>query len=377
MPIAVGFLSGAAPPGPRRRRLLDRLRHRGAAAATSRRSRSTSSTARSTEIQATTGSGSAGERSADPARAARRATDGRGRLRPAALHRRAPAGRARRADDRRDREGGRRARRARAPRADALGRPHAHGRDRDERRARRAPRGRLRDLPADPSRCSRRPPRASAEAVASFERASVEWKLDGIRIQVHRRGDEVRIYTRNLNEITHALPGIVAGRALPRRAAGGVRRRGDLDGRRRPAAFQETVSQIDSEAPPEGIVTFLFDLLHVDGDDLLDTPLAGARRAARSRSRRSSRSQRVLTSDPEEGAARARRGAARGTRGRRRQGRRLALRGRPPRQGVAQGEAGAHLRPRRRSARNGATAAGRAGSRTCTSARATRARASS
>jgi DNA ligase-1 len=32
-----------------------------------------------------------------------------------------------------------------------------------------------------------------AEAVASFERASVEWKLDGIRVQIHRRGDDVRI----------------------------------------------------------------------------------------------------------------------------------------------------------------------------------------
>jgi DNA ligase-1 len=40
-----------------------------------------------------------------------------------------------------------------------------------------------------------------------------------------------------------------------------------------PAAFQDTVSQIDAAAPPEGIVTFLFDLLHVDGDDLLDAPL--------------------------------------------------------------------------------------------------------
>ena len=40
-----------------------------------------------------------------------------------------------------------------------------------------------------------------------------------------------------------------------------------------PAPFQETVSQIDAGAPPEGIVTFLFDVLHVDGDDLLDTPL--------------------------------------------------------------------------------------------------------
>jgi DNA ligase-1 len=112
-----------------------------------------------------------------------------------------------------------------------------------------------------------------AEALAGSERASVEWKLDGIRVQIHRREGEVRIYTRNLNEITEALPGIVAASLrLPVRQA-------VLDGEalwmseEGPAAFQDTVSQIDSGAPPEGIVTYLFDLLHVDGDDLLDTPL--------------------------------------------------------------------------------------------------------
>ena len=118
-----------------------------------------------------------------------------------------------------------------------------------------------------------------SDAVAGFDRSSVEWKLDGIRIQVHSRDDEVRIYTRNLNEITHALPGIVeAVRGLQVRQA-------VFDGEalwmaeHGPAAFQDTVSQIDSAAPPEGIVTFLFDLLHLDGDDLLDTPLE--ERAAR------------------------------------------------------------------------------------------------
>ena len=118
-----------------------------------------------------------------------------------------------------------------------------------------------------------------ADAVSSFERASVEWKLDGIRIQIHRRDSEVRIYTRNLNDITAALPGIVdAVLGLPVRQA-------VLDGEALwmsddgPAAFQHTVSQIDSDAPPTGIVTFLFDLLHLDGDDLVDTPLQ--ERAAR------------------------------------------------------------------------------------------------
>lgn len=112
-----------------------------------------------------------------------------------------------------------------------------------------------------------------AEAVAGFGRASVEWKLDGIRIQIHRRDDEVRIFTRNLNDITDALGGIAdVVRRLPVRQAvfdGEALWMGE-DG---PGAFQETVSLIDRDAPPEGIVTFLFDLLHVDGDDLLDTPL--------------------------------------------------------------------------------------------------------
>src|SRR5689334_10987043 len=111
------------------------------------------------------------------------------------------------------------------------------------------------------------------EAVESFDHSSVEWKLDGIRIQIHRRGDEVRIYTRNLNDVSDRLPGIVAAaRALPveQTVLDGEALWMSEDG---PAAFQETVSQIDSDAPPEGVVTFLFDALHIDGEDLLDTPL--------------------------------------------------------------------------------------------------------
>jgi DNA ligase 1 len=118
-----------------------------------------------------------------------------------------------------------------------------------------------------------------SDGMATFERSSVEWKLDGIRIQIHCRDEEVRIYTRNLNDITHALPGIVdaVGRLPVRQAVfDGEALWMDEEG---PAAFQDTVSRIDSEAPPEGILTFLFDLLHVDGDDLLDTPLE--QRAAR------------------------------------------------------------------------------------------------
>ena len=136
------------------------------------------------------------------------------------------------------------------------------------------------------------------EAVAGFARSSVEWKLDGIRIQIHRRDQEIRIYTRNLNDITDALPGIVAAvRPLPVSQA-------VLDGEalwmgeHGPAAFQDTVSRIDDEAPPEGIVTFLFDLLHVDGHDLLDAPLS--ERSARLEAIAANlRIPSVITSDPE------------------------------------------------------------------------------
>jgi DNA ligase 1 len=137
------------------------------------------------------------------------------------------------------------------------------------------------------------------EAVGTFELASVEWKLDGIRIQIHSRGDEVRVYTRNLNDITHALPGIVeAVRPLPVRQAvfDGEALWMGTDG---PAAFQDTVSRIDSQAPPEGIVTFLFDVLHADGEDLLDSPLE--LRAARLEAIAPElRIPGVITSDPED-----------------------------------------------------------------------------
>ena len=208
-----------------------------------------------------------------------------------------------------------------------------------------ASRGGLRALPTDPSdaRLNRR---ERARGGPSFERSSVEWKLDGIRIQIHRRGDEMRIYTRNLNEITDTLPGIVdAVRRLPVTQA-------VLDGEalwmseRGPAAFQETVSQIDSAAPPEGIVTFLFDLLHVEGDDLLDTPLE--ERAARLEALAPQlRIPSVVTSDPETAQRVLDDSLRRRPRGDRGQGRRVALHRGAPRQGMAQGQAGADLRPGR------------------------------
>src|SRR3984957_1640032 len=111
-----------------------------------------------------------------------------------------------------------------------------------------------------------------AEAVGAFGCASIEHKLDGLRVQIHRRNDEVRVFSRNLNDLTARLPGIVAAvRSLPvdEVVLDGEALWMGADG---PASFQETMSQIDTDAPPEGVVTFLFDILHVDGVDLLDSP---------------------------------------------------------------------------------------------------------
>jgi DNA ligase-1 len=104
---------------------------------------------------------------------------------------------------------------------------------------------------------------------------SVEYKLDGARIQVHRDGDEVHIYTRTLREITDSVPELVElVRALPCRSVvldGETLALAD-DGRPRP--FQETMSRFGATSPRELLLRpYFFDCLHLDGVDLLDEPL--------------------------------------------------------------------------------------------------------
>jgi DNA ligase-1 len=107
-------------------------------------------------------------------------------------------------------------------------------------------------------------------------RASVEYKLDGARIQVHRRGDEVGIYTRSLADVTHRLPEIVeVVRGLPAQEVilDGETLALDEDGGPRP--FQETMSRFGADAVRElALRPWFFDVLHVDGRDLLDEPLS-------------------------------------------------------------------------------------------------------
>ena len=105
------------------------------------------------------------------------------------------------------------------------------------------------------------------EALAELGPASFEYKLDGVRIQVHKKGDQVRIYSRTLNDITGELPTVVEisrildmnevvldGEAIVMTSGG------------RPLRFQETMKGLGSAVP------FFFDILYIDGTSLLDQP---------------------------------------------------------------------------------------------------------
>ncbi len=94
-----------------------------------------------------------------------------------------------------------------------------------------------------------------------------EYKLDGIRVQVHKRGDDVRVFSRTLNDITAELPRVVDiskvidmsevildGEAVVLSAAN------------RPVRFQDTMKGLG------GAVPFFFDVLYVDGTSMLDQP---------------------------------------------------------------------------------------------------------
>ena len=123
------------------------------------------------------------------------------------------------------------------------------------------------------------------EALAELGEAVVEWKLDGARVQIHKSGDEVRVYSRRLNEVSPAVPEVVdAVRQLPARElileGEAIALRPDGT----PHPFQTTMTRfgrrLDVERVRETVplTLFVFDLLYRDGASLLDEPLA--RRAA-------------------------------------------------------------------------------------------------
>ena len=117
------------------------------------------------------------------------------------------------------------------------------------------------------------------EAIASLGDAALEYKLDGARIQVHKADRDVVVFSRNLRPVTEAVPEVVeAVRAIPARTL-------VLDGEvlalrsdGRPHTFQDTMRRfgrrldIDTLRAELPLAPMFFDLLHADGDDLLDRP---------------------------------------------------------------------------------------------------------
>lgn len=111
--------------------------------------------------------------------------------------------------------------------------------------------------------------------------ACIEAKLDGARIQVHRDGESVKVFTRQLNDVTDRVPEIVTlAQSLPVRSV-------VLDGEaialrqdERPQPFQVTMRRFGRKLEVEAMRSqlplscFFFDCLHLDGQDLLSDPLS-------------------------------------------------------------------------------------------------------
>ena len=140
--------------------------------------------------------------------------------------------------------------------------------------------------------------------------AAIEWKLDGVRVQLHKDGDEVLVFTRTLDDVTARVPEVVEiVLALPVRSA-------VLDGELialqpdgRPHPFQVTAGRLGSKLDVERLRTtvpltlYLFDALHVDGEDLIDRGGAERHAALAAVAPEVLRVPRTVTGDPAVAAA--------------------------------------------------------------------------
>lgn len=144
------------------------------------------------------------------------------------------------------------------------------------------------------------------DALARHGTTALELKLDGARVQVHRVGDEVRIFSRGMNDVTAALPEVVAAAlALPARElvldgeAIALRENG------RPHPFQATMRRFGRKADAERlratlpISPFFFDLLYLDGDELWERPLGERLAALDELVPASVRVERLVTGEPD------------------------------------------------------------------------------
>ncbi len=142
------------------------------------------------------------------------------------------------------------------------------------------------------------------DALTRLGTAAFEWKLDGIRIQIHRAGDDISIFTRSLDDVTDRLPEVVeVVRAVKARqfVADGEVLALRPDGR--PEPFQVTASRLGTRSattptPGTPVTAVLFDVLHVEGTDLLDEPAARRAEVLAELVPATGRVRRLVTSDP-------------------------------------------------------------------------------
>jgi DNA ligase-1 len=145
--------------------------------------------------------------------------------------------------------------------------------------------------------------------------AAFEAKLDGARIQIHKRGPEVHLFTRSLDDVTARLPHIAADIArwpVTSLVVDGEMLWFAFAGKgedARPMPFQETASRFarnPSDAPPattERPAIFLFDILHLEGVDLLDRPNDERRAALETLDTPAKLVDRIVTKDAPEAQA--------------------------------------------------------------------------
>ena len=143
----------------------------------------------------------------------------------------------------------------------------------------------------------------ASDAIGALGEAVVEQKLDGLRLQVHRDGSDVAVFTRNLRDVTAGMPDVVS--ATLDLDVDSVILDGEgllIDAQGTPLSFQDSMSGI-AEASGTNLTGFFFDILHLDGEDLIDHPLTARRAALQQAVPERLRVGSLVTGDPDEAEA--------------------------------------------------------------------------
>jgi len=154
------------------------------------------------------------------------------------------------------------------------------------------------------------PAEDAQSALGAFGKALLDWKLDGARVQVHKSLDDVRVFTRSLNEVTAAVPEIAS--AVRSASAASLILDGEAIALRsdgRPHPFQVTMRRFGRKLDVETsrgelpLSVFFFDCLFRDGEPLVDRPTSERRQALETSIRKENVSPAMVTSDGTAAAA--------------------------------------------------------------------------